>query len=46
LQALEREGLIVVGPRRRRIVRGTQRLRWHLSEFERPDQTVLSTSDA
>ena len=46
LQALEREGLIVVRPRRGRIVRSTQRLRWHLSEFERPDHTVLSTSDA
>jgi GntR family transcriptional regulator len=46
LQALEREGLVVVRPRRGRIVRSTQRLRWHLSEFERPDQTVLSTSDA
>ncbi len=46
LQALEREGLIVVRPRRGRIVRSNQRLRWHLSEFERPDHTVLSTSDA
>jgi DNA-binding GntR family transcriptional regulator len=46
LQALEREGLIVVRPRRGRIVRSTQRLRWHLSEFERPDHTVLTTSDA
>lgn len=46
LQALEREGLIVVRPRRGRIVRSTQRLRWHLSEFERPDHTMLSTSDA
>jgi GntR family transcriptional regulator len=27
-------------------VRSTQRLRWHLSEFERPDRTVLTTSDA
>src|SRR5215470_4659953 len=46
LQALEREGLIVVRPRRGRIVRSTQRLRWHLSEFERPDHTILTTSDA
>src|SRR5215831_10683466 len=46
LQALEREGLVVVRPRRGRIVRSTQRLRWHLSEFERPDHTVLSTSYA
>jgi DNA-binding GntR family transcriptional regulator len=46
LQALEREGLVIVRPRRGRIVRSTQRLRWHLSEFERPDHTVLTTSDA
>jgi DNA-binding GntR family transcriptional regulator len=46
LQALEQEGLVVVRPRRGRIVRSTQRLRWHLSEFERPDHTVLTTSDA
>src|SRR6266700_7070785 len=46
LQILEHEGLIVVRPRRGRIVRSTQRLRWHLSEFERPDHTVLTTSDA
>lgn len=46
LQALEREGLVVVRPRRGRIVRSGERLRWHLSEFERPDRTVLTTSDA
>jgi GntR family transcriptional regulator len=46
LQALEREGLVVVRPRRGRIVRSGERLRWHLSEFERPDHTVLTTSDA
>jgi DNA-binding GntR family transcriptional regulator len=46
LQALEREGLVVVRPRRGRIVRSSQRLRWHLSEFERPNRTVLTTSDA
>src|SRR5580693_9763640 len=46
LQALEREGLVVVRPRRGRVVRSNQRLRWHLSEFERPDHTVLATSDA
>jgi GntR family transcriptional regulator len=34
LQVLEREGLIVVRPRRGRIVRSTRRLRWRLSEFE------------
>src|SRR6266542_4048123 len=46
LQALEREGLVITRPRRGRIVRSNQRLRWHLSEFERPDRTVLTTSDA
>jgi GntR family transcriptional regulator len=46
MQALERDGLVVVRPRRGRIVRSTQRLRWHLSEFENPDHTVLTTSDA
>ena len=47
LQALEREGLVIVRPRRGRVVRSSsQRLRWHLSEFERPDHTVLATSDA
>src|SRR5271165_1401675 len=39
LQALEREGLVIVRPRRGRMVRSNQRLRWHLSEFERPDRT-------
>ena len=46
LQALEHEGLVIVRPRRGRIVRSSQRLRWHLTEFERPDTTVLTTSDA
>jgi DNA-binding GntR family transcriptional regulator len=46
LQALEHEGLVVVRPRRGRIVRSSQRLRWHLSEFERPDRTISTTSDA
>jgi GntR family transcriptional regulator len=46
LQALEREGLVIVRPRRGRVVRSGQRLRWHLSEFERPDHSVLTTSDA
>ena len=46
LQALEREGLVIVRPRRGRIVRSSQRLHWHLSEFERPDHTALATSDA
>src|SRR5215468_11060250 len=46
LQALEHEGLVIVRPRRGRVVRSSQRLRWRLSEFERPDHTVLGTSDA
>jgi DNA-binding GntR family transcriptional regulator len=46
LQALEREGLVIVRPRRGRVVRSSHRLRWHLTEFERPDHTVLATSDA
>ena len=46
LQALEQEGLVIVRPRRGRVVRSNQRLRWHLSEFQRPDHTVLTTSDA
>src|ERR1035438_8260626 len=46
LQALEQEGLLIVRPRRGRVVRSSQRLRWHLSEFERPDHTMLTTSDA
>lgn len=46
LQALEQEGLVVVRPRRGRLVRSKQRLRWHLSDFEHPDRTVLTTSDA
>lgn len=46
LQALERDGLVIVRPRRGRIVRNPQRIRWHLSEFENPDHTVLTTSDA
>lgn len=46
MQALERDGLVVVRPRRGRIVRSTSRLRWHLSEFENPERTVLTTSDA
>jgi GntR family transcriptional regulator len=46
LQILEQEGLVTVRPRRGRIVRSRQRLRWHLSEFERPDHTTTATSDA
>jgi GntR family transcriptional regulator len=46
LQILEQEGLITVRPRRGRIVRSSQRLRWHLSEFELPTSTTIATSDA
>jgi len=46
LQLLEREGLVVVRPRRGRIVRSNQRLVWHLSEFELPENTGLASSDA
>jgi GntR family transcriptional regulator len=47
LQVLERDGLVVVRPRRGRIVRNpAPRIRWHLSEFESPEHTVLTTSDA
>src|ERR1700745_1676342 len=46
LQALEREGLVIVRPRRGRVVRSNQRLRWHLSEYGRPDHTILGTSGA
>jgi GntR family transcriptional regulator len=46
LQTLEQEGLVTVRPRRGRIVRSQRRLRWHLSEFERPDHTTTATSDA
>jgi len=46
LQALEHEGLVIVRPRRGRAVRSSQRLRWHLTELERPDHTVLATADA
>jgi GntR family transcriptional regulator len=46
LQILEREGLVVVRPRRGRLVRSQQRLQWRLSEFELPDHTTLGSSDA
>lgn len=46
LQVLEQEGLVVVRPRRGRIVRSRDRLFWRLSEFEHPDSTVLLSSDA
>jgi len=43
---LEQEGLVVVRPRRGRLVRGRGRLVWRLSEFERPENTGLASSDA
>jgi DNA-binding GntR family transcriptional regulator len=46
LQVLEREGLITVLPRRGRIVRSEQRLRWRLSDFELPENTTATTADA
>lgn len=46
LQILEQEGLVLVRPRRGRIVRSRQRLTWRLSEFERPENTGLASSDA
>ena len=46
LQILEREGLITVRPRRGRIVRSQQRLRWRLTEFELPENTTTTTADA
>lgn len=46
LQTLEREGLVIVRPRRGRIVRSRQRLKWNLSSFEDPEHTTTTTSDA
>lgn len=46
LQVLEQEGLVVVRPKRGRIVRGFNRLVWRLSEFELPENTGLASSDA
>lgn len=46
LQTLEREGLVIVRPRRGRIVRSNRRLVWRLSEFELPENTGLVSSDA
>jgi GntR family transcriptional regulator len=43
---LEHEGLVTVRPRRGRIVRSQQRLRWNLSSFESPEATAAATSDA
>lgn len=46
LQILEQEGLVVVRPRRGRLVRSQKRLYWRLSEFELPANTGLISSDA
>jgi GntR family transcriptional regulator len=46
LQLLEQQGLVIVRPRRGRIVRSGQRLLWRLSEFELPENTGLASSDA
>lgn len=46
LQLLEQQGLVIVRPRRGRIVRSHQRLVWRLSEFELPENTGLASSDA
>ncbi len=46
LQLLEQEGLVIVRPRRGRIVRSNRRLVWRLSEFELPENTGLASSDA
>src|SRR5260370_41313591 len=46
LQLLEQEGLVIVRPRRGRIVRSRHRLVWRLSEFELPENTGLASSDA
>lgn len=46
LQVLEQEGLVIVRPKRGRIVRSFNRLVWRLSEFELPENTGLASSDA
>ena len=46
LQALEHEGLVIVRPRRGRVVRSNQRLRWHLTEFERPGSLARTVRSA
>ncbi|MGH3611243.1 MAG: GntR family transcriptional regulator [Pseudonocardia sp.] len=46
LQILEQEGLVTVRPRRGRIVRSRQRLKWNLSTFESPESTASATADA
>jgi GntR family transcriptional regulator len=46
MQLLEHEGLVIVRPRRGRIVRSGKRLVWRLSEFELPENTGMASSDA
>jgi GntR family transcriptional regulator len=46
LQLLEQDGLVTVRPRRGRIVRSRQRLKWNLSTFESPESTTAATADA
>ena len=46
LQALEQEGLVFVRARRGRIVRSSDRLYWRLSQFELPEHTASTSSDA
>jgi DNA-binding GntR family transcriptional regulator len=46
LQLLEQEGLVTTRPRRGRIVRSSQRLKWNLSTFESPEATTSTTADA
>lgn len=46
LQLLEQEGLVTTRPRRGRIVRSRQRLKWNLSSFESPKSTTAATADA
>jgi GntR family transcriptional regulator len=45
LQILEQEGLVVVRPRRGRIVRSAKRMVWHLSRFELHENTGLARAD-
>jgi GntR family transcriptional regulator len=44
LQILEQEGLVTTRPRRGRIVRSRQRLKWNLSTFESPESTASATA--
>lgn len=46
LQLLEQDGLVTVRPRRGRLVRSRNRLKWNLSTFENPRSTAAATADA